>query len=183
MTCANGCFPLFAFALMEGGKLSKAIRGTKKDAKKRKGVACQRNGNYEKWKYFDMCLANAINRLSRHEMFSYPLFSGLEKVLFKENEVREGYFATYLSASKSRDVAITFRGNSGTLIEFEKDIKNCKMGYGAMQMDMNSTNAICCDVSWISKFPEEMIVSFLSSFFCQKWKREKCPHFFSTFKK
>ncbi len=40
----------------------------------------QRNGEYFKWKWFDRCLEDAIEALSIREMFTYPLYSGLQNV-------------------------------------------------------------------------------------------------------
>ncbi len=108
--------------------------------------ASQRSGDYEKWKVLDFCMDWAILELSQCETFRYPLFSGLENVKFEKDSEDNAYFATYLSASKSEDVAITFRGKKGLLLEFEKGFKSAAP----------KGTEPCADVSWISKFPDEM---------------------------
>ncbi len=117
--------------------------------------ATQRNGDYEKWKVLDACLDMGIKLLSACEIFNYPVFSGLANVQFKEWRVKEAFFATYLSSSKSEDVAIVFRGKKGILLEFEKGIKYITGFAGGL----NSSQP-CADVSWISMFPDEQEVLF-----------------------
>ena len=57
-----------------------------------------------------------------------------------------GYFKTYVSTSWKKEVAKAFMGKgSGMVIAFEKGIRKCWF---------------CCDVSWISKFPDECEVLF-----------------------
>ena len=50
---------------------------------------------------------------------------------------------TYVSTSWRKEVSQAFMGkDKGMMIEFDKDYKN-------------TYNVRCCDVSWISKFPDE----------------------------
>ncbi len=112
----------------------------------------QRAGDYKTWKFLDKFLANGIARLGSCERFKYPLFSGLKTVKFEKDLGRFPCFATYVSASKSKDVAISFRGNDGTLLTFPEGFKGI---YPSWRVD-----GMCCDVSWLSKFEEEMEVLF-----------------------
>eukprot|EP01084_Bolivina_argentea_P216131 367194_1 len=104
----------------------------------------QRKGNYEKWKWFDFILYEAIEFLSECEVASYKLYSGLSKVKLDKKEVRDGCFRTYVSTSWVKNVALSFMdidsGGHGMVLEFDKSIRR---GF------------VCCDVSWLSKFPDE----------------------------
>ena len=103
----------------------------------------QRNGNYKKWIWFDYCLFYAIRKLSKKEKGSYKLYSGLNKVKLNKKEIKEGYFVTYTSTSWSKEVAKHFMGNDqGMIIQIDKKYRS-------------SYKVSCCDVSWISKFPDE----------------------------
>eukprot|EP01084_Bolivina_argentea_P152502 266025_1 len=83
----------------------------------------QRNGNYDKWKWFDYCLYHKC--------------------------MKRGYFTTYVSTSWRKEVALTFMNGQGMVIEFDKEYKD--------------TNSIWCNVSWISKFPDECEILFARS--------------------
>ena len=98
--------------------------------------------NYRQWRIFDYCLYSAIKKLSLKEYGEYPLYSGLSKVKLNQKSVKRGYFPTYTSASWQKDVALAFMKNEGMLIVIDKNIRQ-------------SVNFLCCDVSWISKFPDE----------------------------
>eukprot|EP01084_Bolivina_argentea_P220320 373412_1 len=105
----------------------------------------QRNGDYKTWKWLDLCLYTAINGLWRREKGTYKLYSGLANVKLDKKLITNGYFVTYTSTSWSKDVALRFLyqyGDTGMLIEMDKDFRN------------NTFNR-CCDVSWISKYPDE----------------------------
>ena len=108
----------------------------------------QCNADYSKWKWFDYCLFNAIYKLSQREYGSYKVYTGLHDVELNDNERKCGYFKTYLSTSWSRDVALAFIHDNGVLFEIDETFRE---------------NAICCDVSWISKFENEREVLFARS--------------------
>ncbi len=90
----------------------------------------------------------AINRLGRHEKWAYELYSGLNGIRFSDYNPFHT-FATFLSSSKSKDVALNFRGENGVLLTFNKSLRSTNL-LGSM------STGVSCDVSWISKFPDEM---------------------------
>eukprot|EP01084_Bolivina_argentea_P213867 363127_1 len=100
----------------------------------------QRNGDYEKWKWFDYCLWNAIYKLSRCQKGQYKIYSGLQLVNFDKTKMSDAYFATYISCSWVKDVSLKFMGDKGMIIEMEESIRQ---------------SFVCCNVQWISKFPDE----------------------------
>ena len=112
----------------------------------------QRNGDYKKWKIFDRCLYDAIKALSSRETGSFPVYSGLNGVKMESINLDYGYFVTYVSTSWRKEVSIAFMGvkQKGMLMEFDEGYKNNKY-------------VLCCDVSWISKFPDECEVLFARS--------------------
>eukprot|EP01084_Bolivina_argentea_P259415 437710_1 len=97
----------------------------------------QRNGDYKTWKWFDFCLYHAIFKLSKRENGSYKLYTGLSSTKLVDNFVEIGYFKTYVSTSWVRQIAETFTDDSGMMFEIDEKFRQ---------------KAICCDVSWISKF-------------------------------
>eukprot|EP01084_Bolivina_argentea_P019684 36604_1 len=111
----------------------------------------QRNGDYKRWKWFDVCLYDAIKRLSWNEIGSFSVFSGLKGVKIDNNVVKNSYFVTYTSTSWRKDVATSFMGgNTGMIFQIDKEYKTKSKVY-------------CCDISWISKFPDEFEVLFARS--------------------
>eukprot|EP00484_Ammonia_sp_Unknown_P004364 CAMPEP_0197080152 /NCGR_PEP_ID=MMETSP1384-20130603/213986_1 /TAXON_ID=29189 /ORGANISM="Ammonia sp." /LENGTH=472 /DNA_ID=CAMNT_0042519033 /DNA_START=18 /DNA_END=1436 /DNA_ORIENTATION=- len=111
----------------------------------------QRNGDYAKWKWFDYCLFWAIWKLSKRETGSFSVYTGLNGVQLPRTMVPCGYFKTYVSTSWRREIAEKFMGgNSGMIIQFDEAYKNNEWIF-------------CCDVSWISKFPDECEVLFARS--------------------
>eukprot|EP01084_Bolivina_argentea_P163836 284954_1 len=92
-----------------------------------------RNGDYKKWKYFDACLYKAISALNEKETGSYKLYTGLSNVKLPVKELKECYFPTYVSTSWIKNVAITFIGDKGMIIEIHEDSRK---------------RLKCCDVSW-----------------------------------
>ena len=120
----------------------------------------QRNGDYVKWKWFDYCLYNAIGGLSTREYGYFSVFTGLSGVKLDYKTVRNGFFVTYVSASWNEQIAISFTNGNGMIIEIDKDYKYHQDVY-------------CCNVSWISKFPDECEILFArgiypsSSFKCK----------------
>ena len=97
----------------------------------------QRNGDYHKWKWFDYCLYNAINKLSKREYGSYKIYTGLCGTKLKDKYIDCGYFKTYVSTSWMKQIAQTFADDTGMIFEIDDKFRE---------------NAICCDISWISKF-------------------------------
>ena len=57
----------------------------------------QRSGDYDKWKWFDYCLWNAIHLLSIKEIGTFAVHSGLNGVKLDKKIVSNGYFVTYIS--------------------------------------------------------------------------------------
>ena len=112
----------------------------------------QRGGDYQKWKWFDRCLYDAISNLSSVEQGAFDVFSGLGGVKLDSKYVSTGHFVTYTSASWKKEVAKKFifvKSNKGMMIHIDKDFKD----HGIE----------CCDVSWISKFPDECEILFSRS--------------------
>jgi len=97
-----------------------------------------------------MCLWYAIRTLSFREIGSFDVFSGLNFVKLDRKSVDSGYFVTYVSTSWRKDVAIKFMNKEGMIIQFDKKYKDNWAVY-------------CCDVSWISKFPDECEILFVRS--------------------
>ncbi len=48
----------------------------------------QRNGNYQKWKWFDLCSYNIINKISRRETGQYKLFVGVKSCKIYKKKLR-----------------------------------------------------------------------------------------------
>ncbi len=92
--------------------------------------------------------------LSNHEMRNFTLYCGLSGVGFRPgDDLSSIYFSTYLSTSRSRAVAVCFRGKKGVILEIET--------LSLPQTDASGAGmGICCDIAWLSKFPEEMEVVF-----------------------
>eukprot|EP01083_Nonionella_stella_P086690 240982_1 len=109
----------------------------------------QRNGNYIKWKCFDYSLHIAIKLLHEKEHGSYKLYSGLNHVKLDKKEIECGYFVTYVSSSWSKDVALAFMNGEGLVIEMDEKLRKFFR---------------CCDVSWVSKFPDECEILIDRSF-------------------
>eukprot|EP01084_Bolivina_argentea_P017223 32173_1 len=104
--------------------------------------ASQRNDDYKKWKWFDHCLWNAIQQLGDKETGSYKLFTGLNKVKLDKKEIKKGYFPSYTSTSWIKEVSLRFMNGDGMIIEIDEEYRS-------------NRKIFCCDVSWISKFPDE----------------------------
>eukprot|EP01084_Bolivina_argentea_P031437 58188_1 len=113
---------------------------------------CQRIGNFETWKWFDYCLYHAIQKLSMREWGSYTLYSGMNGVRLKTKIMKNRFFKTYTSSSWIKGIAELF--STGDPVKTAKEKRNKGM---IMQIDESfreSFDSICCDVSWISKFPD-----------------------------
>eukprot|EP01084_Bolivina_argentea_P004935 9346_1 len=121
----------------------------------------QRNGDYKTWKWLDLCLYNAIDKIWRREKGSYKLYSGLANVRLQEKTIHNGFFITYTSTTWRKEVALSFiyqYGDSGMLIEMDEAFRN------------NTFNR-CCDVSWISRFPDECeVLMARGGQFLDRWK-------------
>lgn len=100
----------------------------------------QRLGLYDKWKWFDYCLWHAVDKLSKKESGQYKVYSGLNKVKLNKQYVATGYFRTYVSTSWVKDVSMEFMEEKGMIIEIDESFRKLNK---------------CCNVSWISKFPDE----------------------------
>eukprot|EP01083_Nonionella_stella_P095046 266750_1 len=111
----------------------------------------QRNGDYEKWKWFDYCLYAAISALRDRERGYFKLYSGVKCVQLNQKMVENGYFVQYTSTTWDKNVALQFLGDQkGIILEFDKVFR-----YDA--------DIFCCDVSWISKFEDECEILFARS--------------------
>ena len=108
-----------------------------------------------KWKWFDLCLYKAIFKLSTNEYGKFRVFSGIGGVKLNTKFVDNGYFVTYTSTSWRKDVALTFVNGEGMLIEIDPNYKQRSWG--------SWRDVKCCDVSWISKFPDECEILFARS--------------------
>ena len=104
-----------------------------------------------KWKWFDYCLLTAIYALSERESGKFGVFTGLGGVKLDSKVINNGYFVTYTSTSWRKEVAKTFiNSDKGMIIQIDSSYKNDEGVY-------------CCDVSWISKFPDECEILFSRS--------------------
>eukprot|EP01083_Nonionella_stella_P110780 324404_1 len=103
----------------------------------------QRNGDYEKWKVLDWCLNSAIRRTSPFERGTFKVWSAVCGVQFDQKEISLGYLPTFTSTSYNRQVAEGFAGGEGALLELDEELRS---------------QWPCCDVSWISDFPEYEIL-------------------------
>ena len=109
--------------------------------------AHQRNGDYYKWRWLDYCLYNAIWKLSGAESGRYPVYSGLNGVKMDKKVVTDGFFVTYVSTSWKKQVSEAFMKGQGMMLHIDAQFRYT--GF-----------VICCDVSWISKFPDECEILF-----------------------
>ena len=55
----------------------------------------QRNGNYQKWFYLDLCFYNAIVKLHKRETGSFPCYSGLKNVRMPSSSTEDTFHLTY----------------------------------------------------------------------------------------
>ncbi|ETO07197.1 G-protein beta WD-40 repeats containing protein [Reticulomyxa filosa] len=110
---------------------------------------------YNKWKYSDLYLHEAISILHKHEKreaSDIEVYGGLNKVKFDvEKETKLGYFATHLYTSDDFQIAEAHRGQFGCILHF----------HPSMRRDFNITS---CDVSWIFSNTSTREVLFSRSF-------------------
>jgi len=99
--------------------------------------------NPRKWKYFDQCLLEAIQRLvDRQRITNVDLWCGLCDVFFDYSMVESKHFflCSHQSSSVCKAVAERFRSDCGTLVK----------------IDANSIPPhYRCDVSWLSPYKAE----------------------------
>ena len=115
--------------------------------------AAHREGDFLKWKMMHHALMQAIYWLSLNERGSkYELYTGLNGVKLKT--ANSGHFKQYTSTTYDWDVALQFK-NGGVC-------EDPYLNHG-MIIKLNAESrfyANCCDVSWISAFPDEKEVLF-----------------------
>ena len=119
--------------------------------------AAQRAGDYQKWRWFDYCLAQGISTLSECETGQFTLYQGLSGVQMLTNVTEPHFLVTHTSTTWIRAVAEVYTKGSGMLVEIDKDVKS-------------DSGVDCCDVSWISKFPDEAEVLFSRVGIFLPWK-------------
>merc|ERR1712154_282696 len=100
----------------------------------------QLTGNYLKWKWFDRSLFDAIEKLSKCQYASYPIYCYTDSIKVDKLN-KNGYFKTYLECHRYKEVALSLMEETDVLIEINKSFTS-------------KTNK-CCDISWISSFPDE----------------------------
>lgn len=102
-----------------------------------------------KWPYFDTLLNNAIQNLSMFEEHWENIYHGACDVYyeFKNKNRRDTvYFASNVSFSSDLEVAKRFRSSEGLIIGLNMKRSFSSTVLGAFR---------ACDVSWISKLPNE----------------------------
>ena len=134
------------------------------------------------WKHFDSCLYYAISTLCHCEKHDANIFTGLTDVYLDETKFDDQYsnhllLKTYQSFSQDLSVAERFRGSDGLIIgvnlkriktiEFDTNcFVQCEFNYNTpgkenlpekfvYELKEDGAGLLCCDVSWISKFPTE----------------------------
>ena len=107
-----------------------------------KMCAKQRDDDYDTWKWFDYCLFHGIRLLSINETGEFPLYAGLKRTMLDKKFVDGAFFKTYQSSAWKLEVAMEFvdQVDGGMLIVMDRAFRK---------------NVYCCDVRWISKFPDE----------------------------
>eukprot|EP01083_Nonionella_stella_P153719 494239_1 len=108
----------------------------------------QRSGMYEKWKWFDYCLYKAISKLYANEKGFYKTYTGICTVKMARTDLGLVYFPTYVSASWKREVSLGFSCGDGMIIELD---------------ELSRRMLVSCDVSWVSRFPDECEILFARS--------------------
>eukprot|EP01084_Bolivina_argentea_P133093 234870_1 len=106
----------------------------------------QRNNNYKKWVILDYCLQKAVETLSEAEYGYFPVYTGVGNAMmeWKGKDIEQwGALCTFTSTTWDKEVAKAFCGPQGMMI--------------ALQSQFRIDG---CDVSWISKFPNEKEILF-----------------------
>eukprot|EP00484_Ammonia_sp_Unknown_P030420 CAMPEP_0197037880 /NCGR_PEP_ID=MMETSP1384-20130603/14985_1 /TAXON_ID=29189 /ORGANISM="Ammonia sp." /LENGTH=604 /DNA_ID=CAMNT_0042468257 /DNA_START=58 /DNA_END=1872 /DNA_ORIENTATION=+ len=114
-------------------------------------------GNYEKWKWLDKSLFDAIGKLAYAQYGSYKIYASIDGKKYTQKDIvfKRGYIASYLHCSKIKDIAISGGIHDkfgGILVEFHKSFI--------------SKHNKCCNISWISSFPDEHEVVMQRSTSC-----------------
>ena len=125
----------------------------------------------KKWKCLDFCLYSAIDKLSDYETHDENIYTGLagiylDETKFDNEQNHHLLLKTYTSFSTDLGVAEGFATSNGLIIginmkrakqlplwnnpnvPFDSSILN-------VPMQEQYVGLLCCDVSWISKFPTE----------------------------
>eukprot|EP01084_Bolivina_argentea_P188668 324719_1 len=116
----------------------------------------QREGDYNKWKWFDKILFEAITKLALRQTGQFPVYSGLHQIKFNKKEIKDfecGYFVTYVSTSWDKKVAEFYMCEKGMMLEFDEKFR----------AEWNKLIFRSCDVSWISRFEDEAEILFARS--------------------
>ena len=120
----------------------------------------QRAGDYAKWKWFDRCLSSAIYKLSQSEPAPLPVYSALHETSKRATE--SGRFRTYVSTTRAKEVATQFMG--GFQRGFQSQTPRDELCLHEIdEAFKNQHNLVCCDVSWISKWTDELEILFARS--------------------
>ncbi|ETO32388.1 G-protein beta WD-40 repeats containing protein, partial [Reticulomyxa filosa] len=110
---------------------------------------------YNKWKYLDLYLHEAISILHKHEKreaSDIEVYGGLNKVKFDiEKETKLGYFATHLYTSDDFQIAEDHKGQLGCILRFHPSMRR-------------DSNIVSCDVSWIFSNTSTREILFSRSF-------------------
>eukprot|EP01084_Bolivina_argentea_P073058 132608_1 len=100
----------------------------------------QLNGNYSSWKIFDKLLFDAIYKLKDRETGNYELYCVVNNIQMTQTVIKNGIFPTYINTTFKKENVLNIIQDNGIIIEMNKSFR---------------INSICCDVSWISLFPDE----------------------------
>ena len=135
----------------------------------------QRNGNYKKWKYLDICLYNAIKKLHENESFDnyrgrINLYSGLNKVTFtksitensnshvsddqKANALNDNHTRIDKSNQLQKNL-VYFPTYVSTSYDMQVASHFAQENGMLIQFDETITDFFCCSLGWISKFRHE----------------------------
>ena len=108
----------------------------------------QRDATYlTKWKIFDCLVDKGIQRLATFEKHYENIYAGICDVFYKfRNDGNDVvHFTTTVTFTRDLNVAKNFRGSSGMIIGL-----NLQRSFAFV-----NSQSSACDVSWISKFPNE----------------------------
>eukprot|EP01084_Bolivina_argentea_P173521 300571_1 len=83
----------------------------------------QRHGDFNKWKWFDLCLWNAICKINKIEKGQFKVYTGLNNVKLNRKSIKNGYFVTYVSTSWKRYVSEKFMGDTGMIIQCDETFR------------------------------------------------------------
>ncbi|ETO33027.1 hypothetical protein RFI_04080 [Reticulomyxa filosa] len=111
---------------------------------------------HEKWKHLDIYLYTAIQILHRHERREenvMELYCGLKGVRLEniENEIKVGFFISYVQACDNIQVARISKSNEGCILHFHPSMRRANIIFS-------------CDMSWISPCQYGHEILFARSF-------------------